>query len=248
MAENAYVYVHKRLDTGLPFYVGKGSGNRATSKKDRNPHWHHIVAKAGYQSIIIQSGLTHKQALNAEKFTIAALRKVYNLANLTDGGDGGNGLKGNKHPLFGTQRSQETKEKISASLQGVSAGGKAKKGIALTYAHKQAISYGLKGKPKSEAHIAAVIEANKKSGNNKKPRKPLSDATKIKISLAQIGKPKPMKPRAIYVTPLGEFNTLNDAAKAHGLTTIYGRFHGQKIGKYSYPPSNGYYIKKIGGQ
>lgn len=248
MAENAYVYVHKRLDTGQPFYVGKGSNNRATSKKDRNPHWHHIVAKAGYQSIIIQSGLTHKQALNAEKFTIAALRKVYDLANLTDGGDGGNGLKGSKHPLFGKQRSAGTKAKISASLQGVSAGGKAKKGIALTNAHKQAISNGLKGKPKSAEHVASVSAANKATTKNKQPRKPLSDATKAKISLAQKGKPKPMKPRALYVTPLGEFNTLNDAAKAHGLTTIYARFYGQKTAKYKYPPLNGYYIKKIGGQ
>lgn len=248
MSSDAYVYVHKRLDTGQPFYVGKGSGNRATSKKDRNQYWKHIVAKAGFEAVIIQRNLTHKQALNAEKFTIAALRKVHKLVNLTDGGDGGNGLKGERHPLFGKQRSDQTKAKISAALQGVSAGGKAKKGIALTDAHKKAISNGLKGKPKSKDHVAAVIEANKKSGNNKKPRKPLSDATKIKISLAQIGKPKPMKPRAIYVTPLGEFSTLNDAAKAHGLTTIYGRFHGQKTGKYSYPPLNGYYIKKIGGQ
>jgi hypothetical protein len=247
MAENAYVYVHKRLDTGLPFYVGKGSGNRATSKKDRNPHWHYIVAKAGYQSIIIQSGLTHKQALNAEKFTIATLRKVYNLANLTDGGDGGNGLKGSEHPLFGKQRSAQTRAKISASLQGVSAGGKAKIGIPLTDAHKQAISNGLKGKPKSAEHVASVSAANRATTKNKQPRKPLSDATRAKISLAQIGKTKVMKPRAIYVTPLGNFGTLREAADAHGLKSIQNRFHGWSHGKYQYPPMDGYLIKKIGG-
>ena len=246
---SAYVYIHKRLDTGQPFYVGKGSGNRATSKKDRNPFWQRIVAKAGYESIIIQSGLTHKQALNAEKFTIAALRKVYHLANLTDGGDGGNGLKGSDHPLYGKPRNSETRRKISEALQGVSAGGKAKKGIALTDAHKQAISNGLKGKPKSAEHIKNATEAIKNSYLlNGKKGTPCSEEKKKKISLAQKGKSKPMKPRAIYVTPIGEFNTLNDAAKAHGLTTIYSKFHGQKTGKYSYPPSNGYYIKKIGGQ
>jgi hypothetical protein len=247
MAENAYVYLHKRLDTGQPFYVGKGSNNRATSKKDRNLHWHHIVAKAGYESIIIQSGLTHKQALNAEKFTIAALRKVYDLANLTDGGDGGNGLKGKEHPFFGKQRSAGTKAKISASLQGVSAGGKAKKGIALTDAHKQAISNSLKGKPKSAEHVAAVSAANRATTKNKQARKPLSDATKAKISLAQIGKTKVLKPRAIYVTPLGSFGTLREAAKAHGVKFIHNRFHGSAHGKYSYPPMDGYLIKKIGG-
>ena len=247
MAVNAYVYVHKRLDTGQLFYVGKGSGNRATSKKDRNPHWQNIVAKAGYESIIIASGLSHKQALNAEKLAIAALKKFYPLVNLTEGGDGGNGLKGSKHPLFGKQRSAQTKAKISASLQGVSAGGKAKKGIALTDAHKQAISNSLKGKPKSAEHVASVSAANRATTKNKHPRKPLSDATKEKISLAQIGKTKVMKPRAIYVTPLGDFGTLREAAKAHGVKSIQNRFHGWSYGKYSYPPMGGYLIKQIGG-
>lgn len=188
MLQNAYVYIHKRLDTGHPFYVGKGSGNRATSKKDRNPHWHHIVAKAGYEPIIIQSGLTHKQALNAEKFAIAALRKCYKLANLTDGGDGGNGLIGAKHPLFGKQRNPEIKAKISASLQGVSAGGKAKKGIKLNQKHKDAISFGLKDKKKSPEHIANLSASLKASAKNKVPRGPTSEETKLKISLAQKGK------------------------------------------------------------
>lgn len=243
---SAYVYIHKRLDTGQPFYVGKGSGNRATSKKDRNLFWQQIVAKAGYESIIIQSSLTHKQALNAEKFTIAALRKVYHLANLTDGGDGGNGLKGSNHPLYGKPRNSETRRKISEALQGVSAGGKAKKGIALTDAHKQAISNGLKGKPKSAEHVASVSAANRATTKNKQSRKPLSNATKEKISLAQIGKTKTMKPRAIYVTPLGNFGTLREAAKAHNVKSIHNRFHGWSHGKYSYPPMDGYLIKSIG--
>ena len=243
---NAYVYVHKRLDTGAPFYVGKGSGNRLTSHKDRNPHWRRIVAKVGFDATIMQSGLTHKQALNAEKFAIAALKKFYRLVNLTDGGDGGNGLKGEAHPLFGKPRTKETKQKISQSLKGVTTGGKAKKGILLTDAHKQAISNALKGKPKSDAHVAAVAEANKKSIKNKKPRKPLSDATKARISLAQKGKSKPMKPRFVYVTPLGNFGTLREAANAHGMKFVRNRFSGYSHGKYSYPPMNGYFIKKIG--
>jgi hypothetical protein len=184
----AYVYVHHRLDTDAPFYVGKGSSNRFTSTKDRNLHWKRIANKVGFKAIIIQDGLSHKQALNAEKFVIAALKNKYKLTNLTNGGDGGNGLKGAKHPLYGQQRSAETKAKISKSLQGVSEGGKAKKGIALTEAHKQAISNGLKGKPKSAEHIAAVAKANKNSSKNKKPRKPLSEETKLKISLAQKGR------------------------------------------------------------
>lgn len=243
----AYIYVHHRLDTDTPFYVGKGSSNRATSKKDRNQHWQNIVNKVGFKAIIIQDGLSNKQALNAEKFVIAALKNKYKLVNLTIGGDGGNGLKGEKHPLYGQQRSAETKAKISKALKGVSAGGKAKKGIALTDVHKQAIANGLKGKPKSAAHIAAVVEANKKTSKNKRPRKPLSDATKAKISLAQKGKSKPLKPRFVYTTPLGSFGTLHEAAKAHGLKSIHNRFYGCTSAVYSYPPMDGYSIKKIGG-
>ena len=243
----AYVYVHHRLDTDTPFYVGKGSSNRFTSTKDRNLHWKRIANKVGFKAIIIQDGLSHKQALNAEKFVIAALKNKYKLTNLTNGGDGGNGLKGAKHPLYGQQRSAETKAKISKSLQGVSEGGKAKKGIALTEAHKQAISNGLKGKPKSAEHIAAVAKANKDSSKNKKPRKPLSEETKAKISLAHKGKSKPLKPRFIYTTPLGNFGTLHEAAKAHGVKYLHNRFHGWSHGKYSYPPMDGYSIKKIGG-
>jgi len=239
----AYVYVHKRLDNGQPFYVGKGSGNRATSKKYRNPYWQNIVAKAGYQSVIIQSGLTHCQSFNAEKFVIAALRTRYPLANLTNGGDGGNGLKGADHPLYGKTRSDETRAKISKSLQGVSAGGKAKKGIKLTDAHKKSISNGLKGKPKSQEHIKNASEAFKKSvALNPIKRGPRSEETKRKLSLAHTGMSKPMKPRFVYVTPIGKFGTLREAAQAHGLKCIGNRFKGCSFGKYKYLPKDGYFV------
>lgn len=247
MTPNAYVYIHNRLDNGQPFYVGKGSGNRATSKKGRNQYWERIVKKVGFQSVILQSGLTHCQALNAEKFVIAALKKKYQLTNVTDGGDGGNGLKGSDHPLYGKPRSPETKAKISQSLQGVSTGGKAKKGIKLTTEHKAAISNGLKGKAKSPEHIKKASEAFKRSvALNPIKRGPRSEETKRKLSIAHTGMSKPMKPRFIYETPIGTFGTLHEAAAAHGMKSIAHKFKGSSGKGYSYPPVEGFkVIKKV---
>jgi len=161
VATNSYIYLHERLDTNTPFYVGKGIGYRSNTKKDRNTYWHNIVNKVGFKPVILQSNLTQKQALNAEKFTIALLRKFFKLANLTDGGDGGNGLKGKLHPLFGKPRSEECKAKISKSLQGVNAGGLAKRGVKLSESHKKAISDAMKGKKKTPEHIRNASQASK---------------------------------------------------------------------------------------
>lgn len=242
----AFVYVHTRLDNGTPFYVGKGSDNRHTSLKDRNPYWKRVRAKAGCKATIIQDGLTHRQAYNAEKFVIAALKKFFPLTNLTDGGDGGNGLSGKDHPLYGKPRSEETKKKISTSLIGVSSGGKAKKGIKLSDAHKKAISDGLKGKPKSKEHIKNASEAFKRSvALNPIKRGPRTEETKRKLSLAHTGMSKPMKPRFMYVTPIGKFGTLKEAAQAHGLKCIGNRFKGCSHKEYSYPPKEGYFVIKL---
>lgn len=158
----SYIYLHKRLDTGLPFYVGKGTGYRFRTKKDRNTYWHNIVNKFGFQPVILQSKLTHQQALNAEKFTIALFRKFFKLANLTDGGDGGNGLKGNLHPLYGKPRSDETKKKLSEALIGRSfVHCSSRKGTKQTKETKQKISAALKGKKKTVEHIKNASEASK---------------------------------------------------------------------------------------
>lgn len=159
---DSYIYLHERLDTNTPFYVGKGTTNRYRSKKDRNTYWHNIVKKVGFNPIILQSGLTHKQALNAEKFTIALLRKFFKLANLTDGGDGGNGLKGENHPLYGKPRSEEVKKRLSEALKGRSFLHCAnKKGTKQSEETKQKISNSLKGKKKTPEHIKNASQASK---------------------------------------------------------------------------------------
>ena len=84
----AYIYLHRRNDTGEVFYVGKGTGDRATSTKKRNPYWHNVVNKAGFTAEIITKGLTDAEAFWAEPLLIEAHGGVQNLTNMSDGGEG----------------------------------------------------------------------------------------------------------------------------------------------------------------
>ena len=84
----AYIYLHRRNDTGEVFYVGKGSGKRAWKKSDRNPHWHNVVNKAGYTVEIIAKGLTDEEAFWVEPLLIEAHGGVQNLTNMQEGGKG----------------------------------------------------------------------------------------------------------------------------------------------------------------
>lgn len=104
-----YVYIHVRLDSGLPFYVGKGQDNRAWSKNRSNNHWRYIVNKHGYSVNIAQDGMAERDAFLLEMWLIAKLRHDgYDLCNMTDGGDGPSGLI----------HTDESRAKMSASATG----------------------------------------------------------------------------------------------------------------------------------
>ena len=45
MMNKFYIYRHIRLDSNTPFYVGKGSNNRAFVKSGRSDYWMKIVNK-----------------------------------------------------------------------------------------------------------------------------------------------------------------------------------------------------------
>ena len=84
----AYIYLHRRNDTGEVFYVGKGTGKRAWKKQDRNEHWHRVVNKAGYTVEIIAKGLTDAEAYWVEPLLIEAYGGPTKLTNVHDGGGG----------------------------------------------------------------------------------------------------------------------------------------------------------------
>jgi hypothetical protein len=122
-----YVYRHIRLDSNTPFYIGKGSGNRAFDFIKRNGCWKKIAKKHGVKTEIVLNNIDEKTAFDMEIKLISLYKKFnYCEANLTNGGEGGSGYKhteqakqimrekrkGENNNFFGKQHSEETKEKI----------------------------------------------------------------------------------------------------------------------------------------
>jgi hypothetical protein len=99
-----YTYLHLRGDSRIPFYVGKGRHKRAWDKRHRNPHWHGVVNKVGYEVQVVKRFADEAMAFECERLLIRCYREVgIELANYTDGGDGPSGLK----------HSEETRRRLS---------------------------------------------------------------------------------------------------------------------------------------
>lgn len=101
-----YVYTHCYASgpmQGYPFYVGKGTGTRASSNSSRNKHWHSVNNKYGRLTVFIKSGLTNEQACELEIETIKMIG-LENLTNKSLGGDKG---------ALGFRHSEEWKSKQS---------------------------------------------------------------------------------------------------------------------------------------
>lgn len=108
-----YVYAYLRSKDSergprlSPYYIGKGSGNRAYSKE-------RSIARPLDDSYIVflEEGLTEAEAFALEKYAIALYGRIDKgegiLWNMTDGGEG----------CSGVIMSQETKDKIAKSLTG----------------------------------------------------------------------------------------------------------------------------------
>ena len=117
-----YVYLHIRLDNNTPFYVGKGTKNRAHNL-DRGDFHNSVREKYGCRVEIIKDNLTESQAFRLEskmiKYYVLTLgygipidgyRDFSNnyLTNFTWGGEGTSGRK----------CSEEQKQKISEKNKG----------------------------------------------------------------------------------------------------------------------------------
>ena len=57
-----YVYLHRRNDNGVVFYVGSGRLNRAYQKQNRTKDWFSIIEETEYSVEKIAENLTRSHA------------------------------------------------------------------------------------------------------------------------------------------------------------------------------------------
>ena len=143
-----YTYLWLRED-GTPYYVGKGSGDRATqsTKYHRPPKDKSLI--------LIQDFPTEEDAFSAEKFLVEYYGRKETgtgpLINRTDGGKGG--MTGYKH-------SKETREKISKNFVG-------RRGKPCSAEHKEKLSKARSGLVLSTQWRQRISESQKGHPSNK---------------------------------------------------------------------------------
>jgi hypothetical protein len=186
---NSYVYTLMDPRNNLPFYVGKGSGERCNAHvveakyyvKRKSPKLNKIrkLMRLGMEPIVIklEENVSDKQALDLECLLIAEMRDLgFALTNMTDGGDGAQGYK----------HTEEHKQRMS-ELQ---------KGRVFTEEHRQAMC-----KPKSEQGRKNIAEARlttdyrpseetKRKTSEALKGRSFTDEHRAKIKAGLTGKPK----------------------------------------------------------
>lgn len=152
-----YVYLHRYVSgpkIGQVFYVGKGTGNRSNSKKNRNKYWHNTANKYGYTVDIYSCGLQEWFAYELE-FNLVSYFGRESLVNLTDGGEGPSSPSEETRKIMSEKArsrirkpsgpmSEDTKAKLSKSKIGKPS---KLKGIPLSEETRKKLSESRKGKP-----------------------------------------------------------------------------------------------------
>ena len=105
-----YVYIHLS-DEMIPYYVGKGTFQRAWLRAKRSRKWNGFYAKRGLKVFILKDGLSDDEAFELEVKTIDDLkRQGLSLANITQGGK-----TPERYRLYDTKSRDERKVKVYRS-------------------------------------------------------------------------------------------------------------------------------------
>jgi len=120
MVNKYYIYFHINPLKNEVFYVGRGCGNRAYVKRNRNKYWNNTVNKYGYIIDLVEIELTWQESIDREVFYINKIG-IDNLTNMTIGGEGSKGhiqetiqkMCIARRKRKSTPHTEETKKKMS---------------------------------------------------------------------------------------------------------------------------------------
>lgn len=164
-----YVYIWFLVDTKEVFYVGKGSGNRVTSMKDRNKHFRNIRKKCNCDYEIVKYFDNEEDAYNYEKELGIKYKNI--------------GQAWCCYVLGKTDKyiSNEIKRRISLTLNGRSSWNKGKKMSDEQRAKLSEIKKGYLQSDESKRKRSISLLGHK-----------VSKQTRLKISISKMGNKNPM--------------------------------------------------------
>ena len=81
--ENRYcVYLHKRKDDGVIFYIGSGTLDRSKTSRERSKSWSNIVnLSGGFDIEIVQDNISKEDSLILENYLIENPNNSWELVN-----------------------------------------------------------------------------------------------------------------------------------------------------------------------
>ena len=83
MKNDHYVYLHKRKDNGIVFYIGHGRLNRAWTMRNRNTEWYATVDVAlGFSVDYLADSLTKDEAVKTEGYLLENPQESWQLVNV----------------------------------------------------------------------------------------------------------------------------------------------------------------------